>query len=144
MLESSLRDEIEERGDLHERQHGFRRGRSTLGAMSEVVEVARAAARKAARHKDFCAQVTLDVRNAFGVARWSGIIRELERRGISSDMIQRTRNYLSERALLVGGRAIRLGLTCGVPQGSVLEPLLWNIYYDGVFGTEMPDGVTLT
>ena len=33
-------------------------------------------------------------------------------------------------------------LTCGVPQGSVLCPLPWNIYYD-VFRVAMPDGVAL-
>ena len=34
-------------------------------------------------------------------------------------------------------------LTCGVPQGSILVPLLWNVFYDAVFDIELPDGVSL-
>ena len=33
-----------------------------------------------------------------------------------------------------------LTTSCGVPQGSVLRPLLWNIAYDWVLRGEMPSG----
>jgi len=34
-------------------------------------------------------------------------------------------------------------MTCGVPQGSVLGPALWNVAYDSLLETEFSDGVHL-
>ena len=68
---------------------------------------------------------------------------ELERRKIDRHLIELTRSYLSNRVLLIGENN-RMKLTCGVPQGSVVGPLLWNSYYDDVFRIEVADGVTLT
>ncbi|CAB0039506.1 unnamed protein product [Trichogramma brassicae] len=60
-------------GGLSERQYGFRKGRSTIDAIEDVVSAAReaiAGKRWYRGTKKYCAVVTLDVRNAFNSARW--------------------------------------------------------------------------
>ena len=144
VLETMIADRLRRQTEdgLHPLQHGFRRGRSPVGAMAEVLRIAGEAVSSAAQHKRYCALVTLDVRNAFGAARWSEIMRELARRRIEGNLYKLIGSYLSGRTVLVGDDGKRLDLTCGDPQGSVLGPPLWNIMYDGVLRVEMPGGVT--
>ena len=44
------------------------------------------------------------------------------------------RNYFQERVLLYSSDKsdVRYNITGGVPQVSVLGPLLWNVMYDGI------------
>lgn len=90
----------------------------------------------------YVALVTFDVKNAFNTASWD-LIAEKVRRGVGDakvyDLIM---DYLHQRRLEVARGRIRVQ-SMGVPQGSVLGPVLWNIFNNEVLEIGLPEVCTV-
>lgn len=105
LLEGLLKPRLEEAvragGGLSERQHGFRSGRSTIGALKDVVDVVEVVRRQNHFTRPLILLATLDVKNAFNSLRWPDVLRTLEEDFcIPKYLLSIIRDYLRNRELI--------------------------------------------
>jgi len=112
---------------LKTHQSGFRRHHSTATAVQKVVEDITSGYN--------CSKVTvalfLDLRKAFDSVNHEIMLSKLKKFGFDSDAMKWFTSYLSERlqcTCLQGQYSSKTRVSCGVPQGSVLGPLLFCLY----------------
>ena len=111
------------------RQFGFKKGHSTsdlLLLLSKNWHDALDAGRPSL-------VIALDIAGAFDCVWHQGLLAKLQQLGITGDLLSLFSSYLSDRSLSVvvnGHTSASFPVEASVPQGSVLGPILWNVYFD--------------
>lgn len=128
--------------DLADSQFGFREGRSTVDAILRV----RSLIRTTIDGGGVALAVSIDIANAFNSLPWQCIRDALEYHRVPLYLRRIIADYLRDRHILYRGRygvIFSKRMSCGVPQGSVLGPLLWNIGYNWVLRGALLPGLAL-
>ena len=112
---------------LYQNQFGFRQQHSSHHALITLVDKIT----KSLDHGDIVIGIFLDLKKAFNTVDHNILIKKLYYYGISGNILKWFESYLTDRKQYVyfkGKKSDIKKISYGVPQGSILGPLLFILY----------------
>jgi hypothetical protein len=124
---SNIMAHLDKHNFLHDNQHGFRKGRSCETQLAFFLHDIL----KASDSKKKVDAIFLDFKKAFDKVPHKKLIHKLQSCGVNEKTVHWIRDLLSDRkqrVIIDGFSSDTIAVTSGVPQGSVIGPLLFIIY----------------
>ena len=116
---------------LYDLQFGFRKGHSTQLALSYLINKLVSSY----ENNNYVLGLFLDFSKAFDMVNHDILLQKLEYYGVRGIGLKWMKNYLSNRYQYVyynGVKSEMGSISCGVPQGSILGPLLFLVYINDI------------
>ena len=116
---------------LYQNQFGFQKNKSTELAVNSIVSNVI----KSLENKESAYYIFLDFAKAFDTVNHDILIQKLDYYGIRGNALNLFKSYLTERQQfteIVDTLSDMEYIKCGVPQGSILGPLLFLLYINDI------------
>lgn len=136
ILSTRLTKFIEKTFQFDKRQYGFQSNSNTQAAITHVLNFI---ANNLDQHQ-YVVAIFVDLRKAFDTVDFEVLLSKLEKMGLRGKSYELIKSYLTQREQFVvikGEESNMTEVTHGVPQGSVLGPLLYLLYVHSLSKLQM-------